>query len=191
MRSTLVAVMLVLMATSVAWAQPPAGDMLSSKLLLARVDYQLSTDSAFTDVYDKGPIFGGELRIPLGQTRLAIFAEGSYLTRAGKLTYTQEDTDLTISTAEAGVLYRIGRGAVTPYVGAGVAMFMFKETSDALGEASQSKAGFTVVGGVSMALGRHFALDGRLKYNNSSMKPADVDIKVGGLSAGVGIGLRF
>jgi opacity protein-like surface antigen len=193
MRTTLGAVLLVLAATTVTWAQPPAGNMLNDKMLLGRADYQLSTDSAFKDVYDLGPVYGAELLIPLApmQHKLAVYVEGSYLSRSGKLTYTAESTDLTISTAEAGLLYRFGNGPVMPYLGAGLGAFMFNEKSDVLGEASQTKIGFSGVAGVSMGLGRHFVVDGRVKYNTSSMNPAGVDITVGGLSAGLGLGVRF
>jgi opacity protein-like surface antigen len=127
---------------------------------------------------------------PFGQ-RFAFWAEGSYRHRTGQLSYTAESTEVTISTAETGVIYRAGAGRITPYAGVGLGYYFFKEDSDALGTSSANTIGFCATAGVSVAVSRFVVLDARVKYNTSTMHPADVDIDVGGVAGGVGLGIRF
>jgi hypothetical protein len=68
---------------------------------------------------------------------------------------------------------------------------MFKETNEIRGEAKQSKPGFCVLAGVTMAFGKSLVLDGRVKYSMCTMTPADFKIDVGGLTLGLGAGIRF
>jgi hypothetical protein len=68
---------------------------------------------------------------------------------------------------------------------------MFDETNSFIGEAKQNQAGFCGAVGVSVILAKVLVVDGRIKYSTCSMKPADSDINVGGLTLGLGLGAHF
>ncbi|MCX6566136.1 MAG: SH3 domain-containing protein [Candidatus Aminicenantes bacterium] len=158
-------------------------------MFLARVGYFLASDSAYTEVYENGLVFGGELRV--GGENLAGWLEGNYRSATGKLTYTKEETKMSVLGIEGGALYRFMAGTISPYLGAGLGYYMFNEKNTPIGEAKQSKLGFCGVGGVAVVVGGSIVLDARVKYSTCSMKPADFDINIGGLTLGAGLGIRF
>jgi len=163
------------------------GDTFS--MFLARVGYFLSSDSQAKDIYKDGMVFGGEIRF--GGKSLGGWIEGNYRSATGKLSFTQEETKMSVMAAEAGLLYRFAMDNLNPYLGGGAGMYMFNEKSDALGEAKKSSFGFCVLGGVTYFLGSSLAIDARIKWSTCSMKPADYDINVGGITVGAGLGIRF
>jgi outer membrane protein W len=80
---------------------------------------------------------------------------------------------------------------MTPYVGVGVGYHYFEENSDAMGKVSANGIGYCGTVGVSWAVSRFVVLDARVKYNTSKMRPAEADIDVGGITGGLGLGVRF
>lgn len=169
--------------------KPRSGPEDSFSMFLLRAGYFIAADSAYTEVYQNGPVYGGELRI--GGARVSGWLEGTYRSETGELTYTKEKTEVSVMSVSAGALYRFLAGNLNPYAGAGIGYVLFKEKNEAIGEAKQNKVGFCLVGGAAYILGKNFVLDARLKYEFCKMKPADFDIEVGGLTAGLGIGFRW
>jgi opacity protein-like surface antigen len=163
------------------------GDTFSMALI--RVGYFLASDSQYKNVYSNGVVFGGELRV--GGESLGGWLEGNYRSSTGTLTYTKESTKMSVMAVEAGALYRFKAQQLNPYFGAGLGMYMFDENNTAIGEAKKSQIGFCVLGGVSYFIGDSFVVDAKVKYSTCSMKPADIDINVGGITLGLGLGLRF
>jgi opacity protein-like surface antigen len=133
--------------------------------------------------------YGLELRI--GKKKLVGWLEGSFRSRTGKSSFTHEETKVSIIGVEGGALYRFLTGSLSPYLGAGVGYYFFKESNTFIGEVSKGGIGFVVMGGASMSVTPWLVLDGRIKYSSCSMKPADFDINIGGLTIGLGIGLRL
>jgi opacity protein-like surface antigen len=170
-------------------ARPPApkGDTFS--MFLGRIGFFLASDSAYSDIYGNGVVFGGELRV--GWEKLAGWLEGSYRARTGQLSYTKEETKVSILAVEGGALYRFMTGSISPYAGAGLGFYIFDENNVAIGKAKQNKIGFCGLAGVSMIVGGSFVLDARMKFSTCAMKPADFDINVGGITMGIGVGFRF
>lgn len=168
---------------------PPAAKKSGPVSLLLRAGYFMPSETEFKNIYGSGPVFGAELRF--GKKQLAGWLEGSFFSRSGELSYTLEETKVTIMSVEGGALWRFKTEKIAPYIGAGVGYYQFKETSDALGEAKQSKAGFCGIAGATLTLGKSLLFDCRLKYNSCSVEPADYKIKIGGLTAGIGLGIRF
>ena len=117
--------------------------------------------------------------------------EGSYRARTGQLSYTKEETKVSILAVEGGALYRFMTGSVFPYAGAGLGFYIFDEKNVAIGEAKQNKIGFCGLAGVSWIVGGSFVLDARVKFSTCTMKPADFNINVGGITLGIGAGFRF
>lgn len=161
----------------------------SFSMFLGRIGYFLAGDSAFKDIYGNGVVYGGELRI--GGKRIAGWIEGNYRARTGKSSFTEEETKVNVMAIEGGALYRIMPGNISPYVGAGIGFYMFDEKNSFIGEAKKSNVGFCGAAGVSVFVAKLLVLDCRLKYSTCSMKPADFDINVGGLTMGIGLGVRF
>ena len=166
--------------------------------LLGRVGYFVGS-SEFSDIYGDGVIFGGEFRMPLApwNRRLVVFFEGAYRTRTGETSFTKESTTASIVTVEGGVLYRLARGRMSPYVGGGVGYHTLTEKSDALGTANGGGVGFLGTGGLTIAITPHVVLDIRAKYSSAKVEPSprspDVTFKVeaGGLTGGIGFGVIF
>ena len=166
--------------------------------LLGRVGYFVGS-SEFSDIYGNGPVFGGEFRVPLApwNRRLVVFFEGAYRTRTGETSFTKESTTASIVTVEGGVLYRLARGRMSPYVGGGVGYHTLTEKSDALGTSNGGGVGFLGTGGLTIAITPHVVLDIRAKYSSAKVEPSprspDVTFKVeaGGLTGGIGFGVIF
>ena len=165
----------------------PKGDTFS--MFLGRIGFFLASDSTFSDIYDNGVVFGGEVRV--GRKKLAGWLEASYRARTGQLSYTKEETKVNILAVEGGALYRFMIGRISPYAGAGLGFYIFDENNVAIGKAKQNKIGFCGLAGVSIIVGGSFVLDARVKFSTCAMKPADLDINVGGITLGIGAGFRF
>jgi opacity protein-like surface antigen len=174
-------------AATIARQSAPKRDPFS--MFLGRIGFFLASDSAFKDIYGNGAVFGGELR--LGRKRIVGWLEGSFRQRTGKFSFTGEETKVKVIGIEAGALYRIMPGNISPYAGAGIGYYMFNENNEPLGAAKQSKIGFCGAAGVSMIVAGSFVLDARVKFSTCAMKPADFDINVGGITLGIGAGFRF
>ena len=174
-------------APTIARKPTPKGDTFS--MFLGRIGFFSASDSAYSDIYGNGVVFGGELRV--GGEKLAGWLEGSYRARTGQLSYTKEETKVSILAVEGGALYRFMTGRISPYAGVGLGFYIFDENNTMIGEAKQSKIGFCGLAGVSMIVGGSFVLDARVKFSTCTMKPADLDINVGGITLGIGAGFRF
>jgi opacity protein-like surface antigen len=161
--------------------------------VLARVGYFTASEQAYKDIYGGGVTYGGELRIvlPPGGRRLALWAEGEYREASGELTFTKEPTKVKVLSGEGGLLFRLSGSRVSPYLGAGAGYYNYEERSEALGVARQGKVGFVGVGGLAIAVTRRLAFDVRAKYSSCKMQPAAFSFDAGGLTGGVGIGIRF
>lgn len=174
-------------APTIARQPAPKGDTFS--MFLGRIGFFLASDSTFSEIYGNGVVFGGEVRV--GKKKLAGWLEGSYRARKGQLSYTKEETKVSILAVEGGALYRFMTRSISPYAGAGLGFYVFDEKNVAIGEAKQSKVGFCGLAGVSWIVGGSFVLDARVKFNTCAMKPADFNINVGGITLGIGAGFRF
>lgn len=158
-------------------------------MFLLRAGFFLAGDSAFGEVYSNGPVFGGELRI--GKGKIVGWLEGTYRAHTGAMTFTGEETKMSVMAVEVGALYRFKSGPMTPYAGLGLGYHMFTETNEIRGEAKKSAVGLCALAGVTMSFGKSLVLDGRVKYSMCTMTPADFKIDVGGLTLGLGAGIRF
>ena len=193
-----VALVLLIVSQALSAQQPdvpaakpgPQEERDSFSMFLGRFGYFLASDSAFKDIYgNEGVVYGGELR--LGGKRIAVWLEGNYRDRTGQSSFTREETKVKVLAVEGGALFRIMPGKISPYVEAGIGYYMFDEKNSFIGEAKQNKIGFCGAAGVSVIVAKLLVLDCRLKYSSCSMKPADYQINIGGLTMGIGLGVRF
>jgi len=148
------------------------------------------TDSNFRGIYGGGLIFGGEARLGIWDN-IMLWAEGKYFKKTGKLTYTQENTTLKLTTGAAGLLYALPVGAsVRLYAGAGLDYVSYNE-ENIIGSVSKTGTGFAAKVGFYAALVKFLVVDGYYEFSSVKMTPADFEINVGGHELGVGLGVRF
>jgi opacity protein-like surface antigen len=194
-----VAAVAVLLITSVI---PSAGmnlsaegdgtDLSSARILavsaLVRYGYFSASEQAFRDIYGHAAPLGLELR--LGRKRISGWLEGGFLSRKGRFSFTNDETRVRIQAYEGGALYRILSGRLSPYAGAGLGIYVYKETNF-LGTARQSKLGFCLISGAEIVLMKSLILDLKMKYSRCVIQPADFKVDIGGWTMGAGLGLRF
>jgi len=155
----------------------------------AKGAYFRPSDSVFREVYGSGPVYGGEIGFNF-RSGIGIWMGGDYFSKTGKLTYTEEETKIRVVPLALGVRYNFEIGNLVPYIGAGLSYFQFKE-SNVIGTIEDSDIGFIGKLGVNWRIGTMFFLDFFGSYSHCRVKPEDVEADVGGLEAGIGVGLRF
>ena len=133
----------------------------------------------------------GQVELRIGKKKIVGWLEGNYRAETGKFTVTKEKTDVKVLVVEAGALYRFIPGNISPYLGAGLGFYSYDEKSAVLPGVKKSQVGFSVVGGASLIFAKRLVVDGRIKYSSCKMQPADFNIEIGGLTAGLGIGVKF
>jgi len=157
--------------------------------LLIRGTYFTPSDSDFKSIYGSGWIYGGEIGFKVWNG-LDLFLEGGYFSAKGKLTYTEEDTTLTLIPAGGGVKYYFMNGKLRPYIAAGVRYYMYQE-SNPIGNVKKNGLGYLGRAGVSFEFGGGFRIDVCAGYSLCKITPTDFEINLGGLelSAGIFFGL--
>jgi len=184
-RAAVLALLLILIATAnAAWG---AGVSLTLKGGLF-----FPSDQVFQDVYKNVTVFGGELAVPL-TGGLHLWAGAEYFGDTGILPVTLEESKLRIVPVFAGLRYHFGRSSVRPYLGAAAALFLFKEENP-IGSVSESGIGFLGQGGLLFKLGGPVGLDAFVNYRACTLKTDGDDpleAKIGGLSAGLGLVVKF
>lgn len=151
--------------------------------------YFLPTEKVFKDVYGGGPLYGGEFDVRLSGG-LSLWVGADYYKKKGKLTFTQEETTLTLKPISGGVRYLLGVGRLQPYVAIGVAYVKYREES-VIGSIDEGDVGFLGQAGVRLKVAGGFFLDAQARYSTCKAEPADVSADLGGFHAGLGLGINF
>lgn len=151
--------------------------------------YFLPAEQAFKDVYGSGLSWGGEAVIYVWKN-VGLWLGGSYFGKKGRLTFTQEETNVRVLPLGAGIKLKTSSENPGLYSGLGLRYNSFKE-SNPIGDASKAGLGVVImIGGVIRIL-KQVALDLSVEYSYCKMKPADFTINIGGLSVGLGLGYEF
>jgi len=167
----------------------PAGDF----RIAGSLNYYAVTDSLFKDIYGSGNLmFGGSLSYEV-IGRLELRAEAHYFREQGNMTLTEEDIKLTLMPIILGMRFQfIKLSTFSPYVGAGVDFYSYKEdVPNRLEDVSESTIGFHAEAGSYLNITRKFYVDLNFRYIKADAKPFDETIKLGGVRTGVGFGFRF
>lgn len=184
---TKAAAVLLALAMTAAWA------LAAETSLTLKGGYFAPSDAVFRDVYGGGPAFGLDIAVPVAGP-LRAWAGVELFSKRGLTTESEEATKMTITPLFAGLRLQFGRKGVRPYLGAAAALFMFKE-SNALGTASESGLGALGQAGLVFLMGRSFGLDVHASYRACTLTAGDaedpLEARIGGLSAGLGLALRF
>lgn len=147
------------------------------------------SDKDFRDIYGGGLMYGGEASIGVWKG-LGIWFGGSYFSKKGELTFTKERTELQITPVGGGLKYRFGKGIVSFYVGAGLHSYQYKE-SNPIGDVSKGGLGYVGRLGSYIKVTGGLLIDLSLTYSICNIEPADFEINIGGMGAGVGIAYEF
>ena len=175
-----VPVVLILAFAAPAWASIAAG---------LGVSYFSPSDPDFRSIYGGGPLFRAGMSVGIAE-RIDLWFDGGIFSRSGSLTYTLEETKLSLLPLGVGADCRFGRTGIRPYVGAGVLLVFFRE-SNILGEVKDQAIGGTVRAGVTIPLSGRLAADLRVAYSFCRMEPADFEFSVGGFEVGAGLAYSF
>ena len=151
--------------------------------------YFSPSESFFKDIYGGGIMYGAEVSFSVWK-QLDVWLGGSYFTKKGELTFTKEETKLDIMPIGGGLKYRLTTGVFNLYAGAGLNYYQYKE-SNPLGDVSKGGLGYIGKIGSYVNVAGGFLIDLYVNYSYCKLKPADFEINIGGIEAGVGIGYKF
>jgi hypothetical protein len=154
-----------------------------------KAHYFSPSEQAFKDIYGGGLMYGGEISVGIWGD-LDLWFGGSYFSKTGELTFTKEETKLELIPLGVGAKYRILSGNFALYAGLGLNYYQYKETNP-IGDASDGGLGFVGKIGSNVAVVGGILIDFYVEYTYCKMKPADFEINVGGIAAGIGVGYRF
>jgi hypothetical protein len=146
-------------------------------------------EEAFSDIYGGGLTYGGDLTINVWRN-LGIWFGVSSFSRAGELTFTQEETQLSQMSFVLGANLTFLTSPVSFYAGLGVRLMSYKE-SNVLGEVKDTGFGVEAKLGIYKKILSDFFADLFVGISFCEMQPADFKINVGGIEAGIGIGYEF
>jgi hypothetical protein len=151
--------------------------------------YFRPADQAFREIYGSAAVLGGEISLALIKG-IHLWAGASYYSREGELTLTEEKTRLKIMPVYAGLKFQISGSNLSPYLAVGAGYFRYEETNP-LGTLSKGDWGFVSQAGVSFRPIRPLILDVHAGYSYCKIKPVELEADLGGLTAGVGLGVEF
>ena len=156
------------------------------------IGYRTVADSLVKDIYKSGGIqAGGFIGLGLGQ-KLELRAEIGTFKMEGTMLGSDEPLTMSLAPVTTGVRLQFLNKALRPYAGAGAAFLKYEEKySERIGNASDSVSGFYGEGGVYVYAGRHFFLDVNIRYLSAKADGLDSKVELGGIRAGLGLGLRF
>jgi hypothetical protein len=180
---------LVLASPCAAEAQAPGRPTPAASALAIRGGLFSPSDSGFRAVYGGTVWYGGALTRRVSR-RVDTSLDVSRIAPKGRLTYTHEPTEMSLLRVVAGARYRFGEGPLTPYAGAGLGFFRFRE-SNVIGSVNKGGLGAQGKAGVLVRLGPRVNADLGLGYSSCQMTPAGAKIQLGGLEAGLGWAVAF
>jgi opacity protein-like surface antigen len=155
-----------------------------------KASYFLPGDSYFKSIYGNAPTFGVKIGLDVWKG-LGVWVDAEYLARSGKTTVTAETTDLTLIPITGGIRYAFSLGKnILPYLGAGVGYFLYEE-KNAIANVSKGDIGYVGLAGVMIKFGRTVFVDIQGSYSTCKVNPAGVEAELGGVKAGLGLGVSF
>lgn len=156
----------------------------------AKASYFLPSDDYFKSIYGKAPTYGAKIGLDIWKG-LGLWVDAEFYSKTGKTTMTAETTKLQLVPISAGLRFLFMHAKnFSPYLGGGVGYFQYKETNP-IGTVSKGDVGFVVQAGVMLKLGRVVFVDFQGSYSSCKVSPAGVEAELGGIKAGLGLGVAF
>jgi hypothetical protein len=152
-------------------------------------DYFVPSEQSFKDIYGGGMAFGAEVNIKVWKF-VDLWLVGNYYSKGGRLPYTEENTDMTLIPIGSGLKLRFQRGALNPYIGFGPMVYLYEE-KNAIGEAKGTSFGFIGQAGCYFRVIGRFLIDVSVNYSYCKAKPQRIQAQLGGIQAGIGLGIEF
>jgi len=151
--------------------------------------YFQPSDEAFRDIYGQGQTFGAELGFKFNKF-MGLWLSVDSFSKKGQMTFTQEETTLKIMPISAGLSLEVALSFISPYAHLGVGYFHYEE-SNILGQVKKNNFGYAgQIGLLIKAVGPLY-LDLFGQYSSCKVKPLELEANLGGLKAGLGLGLQF
>ena len=147
------------------------------------------SEQLFRTVYGDGLKLAGELTFPVWK-HIDVFVAAGYSSQGGELTITGKETRLRMVPLEAGIKYRPLKGSPFLYIGMGLAFHLYKESSP-IGDVSGEDMGLVLKVGSTIPMTNRWTVDLHLDGSYCTTNPTDLDINIGGLAVGIGVGYRF
>jgi hypothetical protein len=145
-------------------------------------------DQDFKNIYGNSFQWGGEMSWKLSDV-ITVRAGVWYLSSVGQLTFTGNETELTVWSVDGGVRFYAPLKWVRPFVGVGAGPSFLREYNE-IGTVTDS--GIAVVGEAGLRFPfRRFHVEMGGRYSYCSVKPLDESVNIGGYFFYAGFGFRF
>ncbi|MBW1933747.1 MAG: hypothetical protein JRI56_12305, partial [Deltaproteobacteria bacterium] len=131
--------------------------------ILLSSGYFQPSETAFRDIYGGGLTYGGQLNLKLA-SNWRLWVSLDYFSRSGQLTFTKEETELTIMPLGLGATYFQSLPPAEVYLALGMHYFKYTE-SNPIGVAEKGGSGMSIEPGVAIKLFRGVLLRVYLKYS--------------------------
>lgn len=153
------------------------------------INYFSPSEQSCKDIYGEGLTYEGEITFRIWRG-IELWLGGSYSYEKGELTFTKEETKLSIFPIGGGVKYRLLTGTFNLYTGIGLSYYQLKE-SNPIGDASKGGLGYKAILGGFISVNGGFLIDFHINYTYCKMTPADIERNIGGLGLGCSLGFEF
>lgn len=167
-----------------------AGKERGSFYIKMKAGYFSPSEEIFKDIYGGGITYGGEIGLSVWRN-LVLWIGGEYFSKKGKLTYTGEDTELTLVPVGGGFKYIVEAGGILSFYGGAGVFYCQTEEKNPIDEVSDGGLGYEGMMGSFLRISGKLIIDFFLDYSYCKMKPADYEVNNGGIEAGIGIGYEF
>lgn len=156
------------------------------------------TSSDFQEIYGKSAIsFGGGLSFlfPIGsQEDIGIALDGSYISKSGQTTVTQEDVKINFLPFSLSVFYQRDFGAVAPYAGLGLDYFSYKETLPVdwgVPDITGSLLGYSFLVGTQIKIMPELMAKLYIRYHVAKKTEEEIEVNLSGTELGIGLTYYF
>jgi hypothetical protein len=150
-----------------------------------KATYLSPSDADFKSIYGGGLIYGAEFNFDI-MPSLNVWLDAGYFTKTGELTYTKEETKVTMIPIGAGLRYKYQLGMMAPYAGVGARYYIYKETN-VIGDVSGGGVGFVGKVGVLISAISMVNFDLGIGFSSATLQPDDNKFNVGGLEISLAI----
>ncbi|KON28648.1 hypothetical protein AC481_00750 [miscellaneous Crenarchaeota group archaeon SMTZ-80] len=151
--------------------------------------YFQPTEQAFKDVYGGGMSYGVEFGVTVWRW-IGLWLGGDYFSNKGESTFSKDRVELQIIPIHGGLKFQIQNSRLRPYAGAGIGYFKYEETTP-FSKVDKGEIGYIGQLGCLLKVGGGLFFDFKGSYSYCGAKPKDMRANLGGLKAGVGVGVEF
>lgn len=155
-----------------------------------KAGYFVPSDETFREIYGGGPVYGAEFGFPVWNN-VILWMGGESFYKKGKLTYTGEETELSLLPIGGGLKYIVEAGGNLNFYGGAGLFYCQTEEKNPIGEVSDGGIGYEGMVGSFLRISGGLLIDLCLDYSYCKMKPADYSVDTGGLELSLGLRYEF